>query len=140
VIAKIEHTDKGSNPRYVITNLPGKAKKLYDKRYCARGEMENRIKEQQLDLYADRTSCHRWWPNQFRLLLSSLAYILLESIRRLALADTELARAYVGTIRIKLLKIGAVILRNTRRVRFLLASACPYRDLFHLAARRLAPD
>ncbi len=139
VIAKIEHTDKGSNPRYVITNLTGKAKTLYDKLYCARGEMENRIKEQQLDLYADRTSCHRWWPNQFRLLLSSLAYILLESIRRLALAGTELARAYVGTIRIKLLKIGAVILRNTRRIRFLLSSSCPYQSLFHLVANRLAP-
>ena len=120
VIAKIEYTAKGANPRYVITNLPGKAKVLYDKLYCARGDMENRIKEQQWDLYADRTSCHRWWPNQLRLLLSSLAYILLESIRRLALTGTELARAYVGTIRIKLLKIGSVILRNTRRIRFVI--------------------
>ena len=82
--------------------------------------MENRIKEQQLDLFADRTSCHRWWPNQFRLLLSSLAYMLLEAIRRLALKGTELANAYVGTLRLKLLKVGAVILRNTRRIRFLL--------------------
>ena len=71
--------------------------------------MENRIKEQQLDLFADRTSCHRWWPNQFRLLLSSLAYMLLEAIRRLALKGTELANAYVGTLRLKLLKVGAVI-------------------------------
>jgi hypothetical protein len=139
IIAKIEYTAKGANPRYIVTNLPGKAKVLYDKLYCARGDMENRIKEQQLDLYADRTSCHRWWPNQFRLLLSSLAYILLESIRRLALTGTELARAYVGTIRIKLLKIGAVILRNTRRIRFLLSSSCPYQSLFYLVANRLAP-
>jgi hypothetical protein len=140
VIAKIEHSERGSNPRYVVTNLKGDAQALYDRLYCARGEMENRIKEQQLDLFADRTSCHRWWPNQFRLLLSSLAYTLLEALRRLALSGTELARAYVGTIRLKLLKIGAVILRNTRRVRFLLASACPYQHLFLHVAARLAPD
>ena len=76
-------------------------------------------------MFADRSSCHHWWPNQFRLLLSSLASILLEAIRRLALKGTELARAYVGTLRLKLLKNGAVILRNTRRIRFLLSSACP---------------
>ena len=101
--------------------------------------MENRIKEQQLDLFADRTSCHRWWPNQFRLLLSSLAYMLLEAIRRLALKGTELANAYVGTLRLKLLKIGAVILGNTRRIRFLLSSAYPYQRLFFHVAARLAP-
>lgn len=97
----------------------------------------NRIKEQQLDLFADRTSCHRWWPDQFRLLLSSLACTLLEAIRRLALQGTELARAYVGTIRLKLLKIGAVILRNTRRTRVLLASACPYQKPSNIAVRAL---
>ena len=139
VIAKIEHTDKGSNPRYVVTNLDGDARALYEKLYCARGDMENRIKEQQLDLFADRTSCHRWWPNQFRLLLSSLAYTLLEAIRRVALKGTELAHAYVGTLRLKLLKIGAVILRNTRRVRFLLSSAYPDRRLFLHVAAKLAP-
>jgi len=139
IIAKAEYTAKGANPRYVVTNLNGKTKALYDKLYCARGEMENRIKEQQLDLFADRTSCHAWWPNQFRLLLSSLAYILLESIRRLALKGTELAHAYVGTLRLKLLKIGAVILRNTRCIRFLLSSACPYQNLFFLVATRLTP-
>ena len=90
-----------------------------------RGDMENRIKEQQLDLFADRTSCHKWWPNQFRLLLSSLAYTLLETIRRIGLEGTDMARAQAGTIRLKLLKIGAVILRNSRRVRFHLSSACP---------------
>jgi hypothetical protein len=139
VIAKIEHTHKGINPRYVVTNLQGDGQALYDRLYCARGAMENRIKEQQLDLFADRTSCHRWWPNQFRLLLSSLAYMLLEAIRRLTLQGTELARAYVGTIRLKLLKIGAVILRNTRRVRFLLSSAYPHQRLFRTVAARLAP-
>jgi len=139
VIAKIEHTDKGSNPRYVVTNLDGEAQVLYEKLYCARGDMENRIKEQQLDLFADRTSCQRWWPNQFRLLLSSLAYTLLEAIRRLALTGTELANVYVGTLRLKLLKIGAVILKNTRRIRFLLSSTCPYQALFFHVAAKLAP-
>lgn len=139
VIAKIEHTEQGINPRYVVTNLEGDPQVLYDTLYCARGEMENRIKEQQLDLFADRTSCHRWWPNQFRLLLSSLAYTLLEAIRRLALAGTELEQAYVGTLRLRLLKIGAVILRNTRRIRFLLSSACPDKALFFLVASKLAP-
>ena len=138
IIAKIEHTVKGPNPRYVVTNLEGDGEQLYDRLYCARGDMENRIKEQQLDLFADRTSCHKWWPNQFRLLLSSMAYVLLEAIRRLALKGTELAHAYVGTIRLKLLKIGAVILRNTRRIRFLLSSSYPNQDLFFLVSRRLA--
>ncbi len=92
IIVKIEHLEKGSNPRFIVTNLEGTASDLYDDVYCARGEMENRIKEQQLDLFADRTSCHSWWANQFRLLLSSLAYILLEQIR-VNLVGTELARA-----------------------------------------------
>lgn len=120
VLVKAEHTDKGSNPRFVVTNLEGAAQQLYDQLYCARGEMENRIKEQQLGLFADRTSCCGWWANQFRLLLSSCAYVLLERLRALGLAGTELARAQAGTIRLKLLKIGAVVLRNTRRVQLLL--------------------
>ena len=138
VIAKIEHSQHGVNPRYVVTNLEGDAKQLYDKLYCARGDMENRIKENQLDMFGDRTSCQHWWPNQFRLLLASLAYTLIEAIRRIALKGTELANAYVGTIRLKLFKIGAVILKNTRRIRFLLASGCPYKELYFLAANRLA--
>ena len=139
VIAKIEHSQHGVNPRYVVTNLEGDAKQLYDKLYCARGDMENRIKENQLDMFGDRTSCQHWWPNQFRLLLASLAYTLIEAIRRIALKGIELANAYVGTIRLKLFKIGAVILKNTRRIRFLLASGCPYKELYFLAANRLAP-
>jgi len=95
VIAKIEHTDKGSNPRFIVTNLKGSSQSLYEGLYCARGEMENRIKEQQLGLFADRTSAHEWWANQFRLLLSSLAYVLMEAIRRLALKGTKLAHAQV---------------------------------------------
>ncbi len=139
IIAKIEITPHGRNPRYVVTNLNGKPRKLYDRIYCARGDMENRIKEQQLYLFADRTSCHKWWPNQFRLLLSSLAYTLVESIRRTALKDTELEHAYVSTIRLKLFKIGAVILRNTRRIRFLLSSSYPYQKLYRSVARQLTP-
>jgi hypothetical protein len=138
VIAKAEHGSKGRNPRFVVTNLEGDAERLYDTLYCPRGDMENRIKEQQLDLFADRTSCHRWWPNQFRLLLSSLAYTLLEAIRRLALQGTELARAQCRTIRLKLLKIGAVVVRNTRRVRFILSSGYPLQALFFQTVARLA--
>jgi hypothetical protein len=130
VIVKAEHTDQGSNPRFVVTNLEREPQGLYDEVYCARGEMENRIKEQQLGLFSDRTSCHDWWVNQFRLLLSSCAYVLLETVRRLGLAGTELARAQAGTIRLKLLKIGAVVLRNTRRVRLLLSSSYPYQNIF----------
>ena len=140
IIGKAEVTMLGRNPRYVVTNLKGDPQKLYDRLYCARGDMENLIKQQQLDLFADRTSCHQWWPNQFRLLLSSLAYILIESIRRLALKGTELARAYAGTIRLKLLKIGVVLIRNTRRVQFHLSSTYPHQKLFQKVAARLAPD
>ncbi len=139
VIVKAEHAARGANPRYIVTNLEGAPQRLYDKMYCARGDMENRIKEQQLDLFADRTSCSKWWPNQYRLLFSSLAYVLLESTRRITLADSDLARAYVGTVRLKLLKIGAVVLRNTRRVRLLLSSSCPNQALFFDAAARLEP-
>ena len=137
VIVKAEHSPMGSNPRFVITNLEGDPQELYDNLYCQRGDMENRIKEQQLDLFADRTSASKWWPNQLRLLLASLAYTLLAAIRRLALAGTELARATCGTIRLKLLKIGAIIIRNTRRIRFLMSSSYPFQDLFRTAAARL---
>ena len=116
-----------------------RAKALYDELYCQRGEMENRIKEQQLGLFADRTSCHHWWPNQVRLILASLAYSLIEATRRLALRGTEMARAQAGTIRLKLLKIGAVVIRNTRRVSLHLSTACPDQALFRLAAARLEP-
>ena len=139
LIVKAEHCARGANPRYIVTSLKGAPQWLYDKLYCARGDMENRIKEQQLDLFSDRTSCHAWWPNQYRLLLSAMAYVLLEAIRRIALAGSALANAYVGTIRLKLLKIGAVVLRNTRRVRLLLSSSCPHQALFHTAAARLKP-
>jgi hypothetical protein len=135
VIAKAEYSAKGRNPRFVVTSLEGDPGPLYDEVYCGRGEMENRIKEQQLGLFSDRTSCHRWWANQFRVLLSAMAYTLLEAIRRLGLAGTELARAQAGTIRLKLLKIGAVIVRNTRRIRLFFSSAYPYQEVFAHACR-----
>lgn len=139
VIAKAEYSWRGSNPRYVVTNLAGEDQALYDDVYCARGDMENRIKEQQLGLFADRTSCQSWWSNQFRLLLSSIAYVILESIRRLCLRSTEFARSQVNTIRLKLLKIGAVIVRNTRRVRVHLSTSYPYRQLFTEVSTLLVP-
>ena len=137
VIMKAEYSARGSNPRFIVTSLEGDPQTLYDEGYCARGDMENRIKEQQLDLYADRTSCHKWWANQFRLLLSSLAYILFDHIRRTALKHTRLARATSATIRNKLIRIGAVCLRNTRSVRFHMSSSHPHQDLFAIAAARL---
>ena len=139
VIAKLEVTAKGQNPRFIVTNLQQDKQWLYNRLYCARGDMENRIKEQQLGLFADRTSAHHWWTNQFRLMLSGLAYVLMDGIRRLSLKGTELARAQMTTIRLKLLKIGGVILRNTRRIRFLLSSAYPYQELFQTVALRLRP-
>ena len=138
VIVKSEYNTLGPNTRFVVTNVPGKAQPLYDELYCGRGDMENRIKEQKLELFADRTSCHDWWPNQFRILISSLAYVLLEGMRRLALRGTELAHARCSTIRLKLLKVGAVVTKNTRRLRLMLNSAYPWQNLFHLVAQRLA--
>jgi len=135
VIVKAEPTDQGSHPRFVVTNLATEPQGLYDGVYCARGEMENRIKEQPLGLFSDRTRCPDWWANPFRLLLSSCAYVLLETVRRLGLARTELARAQAGTIRLKLLRIGAVVLRNTRRVRLLLSSSYPYQHIFAQVAQ-----
>ena len=137
VIVKAEHTAMGSNPRFVVTNMTQSDRYLYDKLYCARGDMENRIKDQQLSLFANRVSCHRWWANQFRLLLSGMAYVLVEAFRRLALEGTELEKASPQTIRVKVFKIGAVVVRNTRRIRFLMSSAYPYQSLFRNISHHL---
>jgi len=139
IIGKAEHTSNGANPRFIVTNLPGKPQELYDNCYCARGDMENRIKEQQLDLFADRTSCHNWWPNQFRLLLASLAYSMIEYLREFALQDTVFAKSQAGTIRLKLFKIGAVIIRNTRRISFKLSEYYPYQEVFKKIWQLLVP-
>ena len=137
VIARIEHGPKGRNPRFVVTNLEGEANELYERVYCARGDMENRIKEQQLALFADRTSSSKWWTNQYRVLLAALAYTLLETMRRTALRGTHLARAQCQTLRLRLLKIGAVVTRNTRTVAVRLSSACPDQAVFRLLVHRL---
>jgi hypothetical protein len=134
VIAKAEHLDKGANPRFIVTSLPAEqmaAQELYEKEYCARGECpENRIKEQQLDLFADRTSTGKMWSNQLRLYFSSIAYVLLQTLRRTALAGTELDRAQCGTIRLKLLKIGAQIRVTMRKVWVSLSGVYPHAALF----------
>ena len=137
VIHKAEHNGQGDNPRFIVTNLTHPPQPLYDQVYCARGEMENRIKEQQLGLFAGRTSCHKFVANQFRLLLSSFAYTLIETLRRTALAGTELARAQATTIRTKLLKIGAVVAISVRRIVLRLSSGYPLKELFEQTARRL---
>ena len=139
VIVKAERLQEGPNCRFVVTNLEQPPKHIYDGRYTARGDMENRIKEQQLDLFADRTSCHRFAANQFRLLLASAAYVLISHLRRLALPGTQLARAQVGTIRIKLLKVAARVVTSVRRVVFHLSSSYPYQSLFRAIVARLAP-
>ena len=139
VIARLEHDAHGANPRFVVTSLTGDATELYERLYCGRGEAENRIKEAQLDLFGRRASCSRFAANQLRLLLAALAYTLMINLRRLGLKDTELERACTATIRTRLLKIGAAVLRNTRRVRLFLASHHPLKHVFLSAARALAP-
>ena len=125
VITRLEYGNQGTNPRFIVTNLQGDPIQLYDQLYCQRGEAENRIKEAQLDLFGTRASCSRFIANQFRLLLAALAYTLMQRLRALALHATELERASAATLRVRLLKIGAAILRNTRRVRVMLASHHP---------------
>lgn len=140
VIGKAEHLAKGANPRFVVTSLKRRAidaKTLYEKVYCARGEMENRIKEQQLDLFADRTSAATMAANQLRLWFSSFAYVLMAALRRIALQHTEFETATCGTIRLKLLKIGARVTVSVRRIKIAMASACPYQAAFALAHARL---
>ena len=130
IILKAEHTISGANPRYLVTNLEGDAKHIYDHVYCARGEMENRIKEIQLDLFADRTSCHEWWPNQLRLLFSTFSQVLIEMLRSRFLHQTQWANATANSIRLKLLKVAAVVVHNTRRIRFLLSTHYVYQGEF----------
>jgi hypothetical protein len=140
IVGKAEHLAKGANPRFVVTSLKRRAidaRTLYERLYCARGEMENRIKEQQLDLFADRTSTATMAANQLRLWFSSFAYVLLAALRRLGLQHTDLEAATCGTIRLKLLKIGARVTVSVRRIRIAIASACPYQTAFALAHARL---
>ena len=140
VVGKAEWTQGKANPRFIVTNVDpafGGAQFMYERIYCQRGEMENRLKECQTDLFADRTPAPTMRANQLRLWLSSLAYVLMCAVRRIGLAGTKFAAATCGTIRLKLLKIGALVTISVRRVKLAFASACPDRDVFELAARRL---
>ncbi len=133
VVGKAEHLAKGSNPRFVVTSLPAEeldARGLYEDVYCARGEMENRIKEQQMCLFADRTSCATMRANQLRLWLSSVAYTLLMALRQFGLQGTEMAEARCDTIRLKLLKLGALVRTTVRRVWISLSQSWPYQRVF----------
>jgi hypothetical protein len=139
VVAKAEYLDKGENPRFVVTSLPAEewaAHDLYEKFYCARGEMENRIKEQ-MCLFADRLSTDEMKGNQLRLYFSALAYTLIEALRRLGLKGTEWAQAQVDTIRLKLFKIGAIVRISVRRILLQLSSTYPWKDLFAQAFHAL---
>ena len=138
VIAKAEQTGDKSNPRFVVTTLTGEARRLYEDVYCARGEMENRIKECQLDLFADRTSAATMRANQLRLWFAAMAYVLMDSLRRIGLAKTELARATCGTIRLRLLKIGALVRISVRRVKVAMSSAWPFQNQYRDAYAALA--
>lgn len=140
VVGKAEHLPKGGNPRFVVTSLSPdefEARALYEDLYCARGEMENRIKEQQLCLFADRTSCATMRANQLRLWLSSVAYTLLAALRQFGLRGTEMAQARCDTIRLKLLKWGAVVRTTVRRVWISLSESCPYQRVFAQAVENL---
>jgi len=133
--------DEGANPRFVVTSLARheiKARRLYERLYCARGEMENRIKECQLDLFADRTSARSMRANQLRLWFASMAYVLLCALRRIGLAHTRFARATCGSLRLKLLKIAALVRISVRRIRFAMPSAFPYQAEFAAAHQRLS--
>ena len=140
VIGKAEWTTGKANPRFIVTSLTiadDGGRQLYEDIYCARGEMENRIKECQLDLFADRTSTATMMANQLRLWFASMAYVLLCALRRIALAHTQFAKATCGTIRLKLLKIGALVRSSVRRITFAMASGYPYQRDFALAHAQL---
>lgn len=141
VVAKAEWLGDKHNPRFVVTSLAPssyEARELYEDLYCARGEMENRIKEQQLDLFADRTSAHTMRANQLRLWFASVAYVLINLLRHFGLKGTELERAQAGTIRLKLLKVAAIVRISVRRVVLSLSAAAPVRVLFARIAEQLA--
>jgi hypothetical protein len=141
VVAKAEHIGDKSNPRFIVTTLSIEeyaTRELYEELYCARGEMENRIKEAQLALFADRLSTETFRANQLRLWLSSAAYVLMHALRRIGLAGTELTRACANTIRLKLLKIGAVVTVSVRRVKLAMSNSCPNQREFAAAFRQLA--
>lgn len=140
VVTKVCYGSEGFEIRHVVTSLPAAKvppSQVYTDEYCARGEVENRFKEQQLDLFADRTSTQTFESNQLRLWLSSMAYVLMQAFRQHCLTKTPLAQATVGTIRLALLKLGAKITVSVRRIVIAIASACPYQDIFGIAYQRI---
>lgn len=140
VVCKVEYGIKGNNIRFVVTSLPTNKVppgQLYRQKYCKRGEMENRFKEQQLELFSDRTSTHTFAGNQLRLWFSSLAYVLMNALRSQCLAKTELKNSQVGTIRTKLLKLGALITISSRRTLIAITSSSPVKHIFAAAYRSL---
>ncbi len=139
LVARVECNRHGENVRFIATNLKGHSPTLYEGIYCQRGDMENRIKQQKLDLKADRVSCHRFVANQFRVVLSGFAYVLLSHLKLTYLKRSKLKNAYVGTIRNQLLKIGAVIIKNTRKIKILMDSHFPEQVLFISIIRKLHP-
>jgi len=141
VVAKAEHTRGEGNPRFVVTSLKKaecKARYLYERIYCARGDMENRIKECQTDLFADRSSTATMRANQLRLWFASMAYVLVCALRRIGLCHTDFAEATCGTIRLKFLKVGALVRVSVRRIKVAMASGCPTAAAWGIAAVRLA--
>ena len=139
VVVKAEHDSKGANPRFVITSLSEPSEVIYSEKYCVRGDMENHIKQLKLDLHSDRNSCSNFYANYFRVLLSSLAYILITTLRNTHLKCTKFAKAYCNTIQLKLFKIGAVVIRNSRRVKLFLSSAFTRKEDFVTAVQSLVP-
>jgi len=140
VVTKVEYGAKGTNIRFIVTSIPTNKmppSEVYTQKYCPRGEMENRFKEQQLELFSDRTSTHTFAGNQLRLWFSSIAYVLMNALRNKCLVKTELHNAQVGTIRTKLLKLGALITVSTRRVLIAINSCCPYKHIYVTAYRCL---
>ena len=140
VVAKVVYGPEGFQLRFVVTSLPARRvppSQLYTQHYCPRGEMENRFKEQQLELFSARTSTHTFQGNQLRLWFSSIAYVLMNALRQNCLATTELASAQVGTIRTKLLKLGARVLISVRRIQIAISTGCPFQAVFATAYRKL---
>ena len=136
IIGKAEYNHKGDNKRFIITTLSESCEIVYKNVYCPRVNMENKIKEQ-FELFSYRTSCHEWWPNQFRVLLAGLAYILVENLRAVYLKGTQFFTSQINTIRLKLFKIGAIICKNTRRVVIYISSSYPYQSIFQNLVAKL---
>jgi hypothetical protein len=139
MVARVEYNHHGESVRFIATNIKDHSKNLYANLYCQRGDMKNRIKQQKLNLKADRMSAHRFVANQFRILLSGFAYVLLSHLKMKYLKKNPFKHAYAATIRNSLLKIGAVIIKNTRKIKIMMESHYPYQDIFTSIIQKLMP-